>query len=98
MSMDNIIKDIQDIMFDLKQVEARVGEYRQDADRGINVNSTAKAEAEPKHKTIERLFYYLIDAKDNMGFLQTDLRDIHNKLDALMEMVDYERVRKEAGL
>lgn len=96
--MDNIIKDIQDIMFDLKQVEARVGEYRQDADRGINVNHTAEAEVEPKHKTIERLFYYLIDAKDNMGFLQTDLRDIHNKLDALMEMVDYERVRKEAGL
>ena len=96
--MENLIKDVQDIMYDIKQVEARVGEYRQDADRGINVNHTAKAEAEPKEKTVERLFYYLIDAKDNMGILQTDLRDLHNKLDALMEMMDYERVRKEAGL
>jgi len=96
--MENIIKDIQDIMYDIKQVEARVGEYRQDADRGINVNRTAKAEAEPKDKTIECLFYYLIDAKDNMGFVQTDLHDIRDKLDALMEMVEYEKVRKEAGL
>ena len=96
--METIIKDIQDIMYDIKQVEARVGEYRQDADRGINVNHTAKAEAESKEKTIERLFYYLIDAKDNLGFVQTDLRDIHDKLDALMEMVEYEKVRKEAGL
>jgi hypothetical protein len=96
--MDTILKDIQDIMFDIKQVEARVGEYRQDADRGINVNHTAKAEVEPKEKTIERLFYYLIDAKDNLGFVQTDLRDIHDKLDALMEIVEYEKVRKEAGL
>lgn len=96
--MENLIKDVQDIMYDIKQVEAHVAEYRQDADRGINVNSTAKAENEPKEKTVERLFYYLIDAKDNMGILQTDLRDLHNKLDTLMEMMDYERVRKEAGL
>lgn len=96
--MENVMKEIEAIMYEVKQVEARVGEYRQDADRGINVNSTAKAEAEPKEKTIERLFYYLIDAKDNMGFLQTDIRDIHDKLDALMEMVEYEKVRKEAGL
>jgi len=96
--MDNVIKDIQDIMYDIKQVEARVGEYRQDADRGINVNSVREVEDEPKEKTVERLFYYLIDAKDNLGFVQTDLRDIHDKLDALMEMVEYEKVRKEAGL
>lgn len=96
--METIIKDIQDIMYDIKQVEARVGEYRQDADRGINVNHTAKAEAEPKEKTVERLFYYLIDAKDNLGFVQTDLHDIRDKLDALMEMVEYKKVRKEAGL
>ena len=96
--MENVMKEIEAIMYDVKQVEARVGEYRQDADRGINVNHTTKAEAEPKEKTIECLFYYLIDAKDNMGFLQTDIRDIHDKLDALMEMVEYEKVRKEAGL
>lgn len=96
--MEMIMKDLNDIILDVKQVTSRAGEYRQDIDRGINVNHAGQREQEPKAKTIENLFYYLIEAKHDMDRVGDDLKDIHGKLDALMEMLDYERVRKEAGL
>ena len=96
--MEMIMKDLNDIIFDVKQVTSRAGEYRQDIDRGINVNHTGQQEGVPKAKTIENLFAYLIDAKHDMDRIGDDLKDIHGKLDALMEMLEYEQVRKEAGL
>lgn len=96
--MEMIMKDLNDILFDVKQAVSRAGEYRKGIDRGINVNHTSQQEGVPKAKTIENLFSYLIDAKHDMDRVKEDLQDIHCKLDALMEMLDYERVRKEAGL
>ena len=96
--MEMIMKDLNDIIFDVKQAASRAGEYRKDIDRGINVNHVGQQEQEPKAKTIERLFDYLIDASNDMERVKEDLQDLHTKLDALMEMLDYERVRKEAGL
>ena len=34
--MENLIKELEAIMFDVKSVEARTGGYKKDIDRGIN--------------------------------------------------------------
>ena len=98
MEYNIIIADIKDIMYDAKEAQARLAQYITDADRGINVNHVAQEENEPKAKTIENLFAYLIEAKNDMARAEDDLKDLYNKLEALVEIVEYEAVRKEAGL
>jgi len=91
--MENLIKELEAIMFDVKSVEARTGGYKNDIDRGINVNHTS--ETVNKQDKINSLFEYLIDAKDDMDRVQDSLKDITNKLDTLLDMVEYEAVAKE---
>ena len=91
--MENLIKELEAIMFDVKSVEARTGGYKNDLDRGINVNHTS--ETVNKQDKINSLFEYLIDAKDDMDRVQDSLKDITNKLDTLLDMVEYEAVAKE---
>lgn len=93
--MENVIKEIEAIMFDIAEVEARAGVAKADADRGINVNHTAEAEGYPKAKVIENLFSYLIDAKHDMDRVQDDLKEIKDKLDTLLDVVEYEAVAQE---
>ena len=93
--MENFIKDLEDIMFDVKSVEARTGGYKKDIDRGINVNHTPEYDTSvTKQDKINSLFEYLIDAKDDMDRVQDSLKDITNKLDTLLDMVEYENVAK----
>jgi uncharacterized protein YpuA (DUF1002 family) len=98
MEYNLIIADIKDIMYDAKEAQARLAQYITDADRGINVNHVAQEENEPKAKTIENLFAFLIEAKYDMDRVKDDLKDLYNKLETLVEIVEYEAVRKEAGL
>ena len=91
--MENLIKELEAIMFDVKSAEARTGGYKNDIDRGINVNHTS--ETVNKQDKINSLFEYLIDAKDDMDRVQDSLKDITNKLDTLIDMVEYEAVAKE---
>lgn len=91
--MENLIKELEAIMFDVKAVEARTGGYKNDIDRGINVNHTS--ETVNKQDKINSLFEYLVDAKDDMDRVQDSLKDITNKLDTLLDMVEYEAVAKE---
>lgn len=94
--MESLIKDIQAIMFDVKSAEARTGEYKKDIDRGINVNHTPEYDTSvTKQDKINSLFEYLVDAKDDMDRVQDSLKDITNKLDTLLDMVEYEAVAKE---
>ena len=93
--MENLIKELEAIMYDVKFVEARTGEYKMDIDRGINVNHHREIENVPKAKTIENLMYYLLEAKGDMDRVQDSIKDIHNKLDTLLDMVEYEAVAKE---
>jgi hypothetical protein len=74
--MEIIIADIKDIMFDAKEAQARLEQYITDADRGINVTHAAQAEKEPKAKTIETLFYYLIEAKHDMDRVKDDMKEL----------------------
>ena len=91
--MENLIKELEAIMFDVKSVEARTGGYKNDIDRGINANHTS--ETVNKQDKINSLFEYLIDAKDDMDRVQDSLKDITNKLDTLLDMVEYEAIAKE---
>jgi hypothetical protein len=90
-----ITKDIQDIMFDLKQTQCNLEQYITDVDRGINVNHVNKLEDYPKAKTIENLFSYLIDAKNDMDRIKDSLKEIHAKLDDLVDVVEYETLAEK---
>ena len=94
--MESLIKDIQAIMFDVKSAAARTGEYKKDIDRGINVNHTPEYDTSvTKQDKINSLFEYLIDAKDDMDRVQDSLKDITNKLDTLLDLVEYEAIAQE---
>lgn len=90
-----VIKDIQDIMFDLKQTQSRLEQYITDADRGVNVSNVSKQEGEPKAKTIDTLFYYLIDAKNDMDLIKDSMKEIHSKLADLVDVVEYETIAEK---
>lgn len=93
--MENLIKELEAIMFDVKSAEARTGEYKMDIDRGINTNHHREIENVPKAKTIENLMYYLVEAKHDMDRVQDSLKEITDKIDTLLDMVEYEAVAKE---
>ena len=94
--MENVIKEIEAILFDLKSVEARTGEYKRDIDRGINVNHTPEYDTSvTKQDKINSLFEYLTDAKHDMDRVQDSLKDIEEKLDTLLDVVEYEVVAQK---
>lgn len=93
--MENVIKEIEAIMFDVKDAAARTGEYKMDIDRGINTNHHREIENVPKAKTIENLMHYLIEAKHDMDRVQDSLKEITDKLDDLLDVVEYEAIAQE---
>ena len=94
--MENLIKELEAIMFDVKAVEARTGGYKNDTNRGINVNHTPEYDTSvTKKDKINSLFEYLIDARDDMERVQDSLKDITDKLDTLLDMFEYEAIAKE---
>jgi len=94
--MENVMQELKAIMQDVKEANARAGEYKQDIDRGINVNHTPEYDTSvTKQDKINSLFYYLDDAKFNMDRVQESLKDIHEKLDVLLDVVEYENIAKE---
>jgi uncharacterized coiled-coil protein SlyX len=71
--------------------EVRGGPYS----RGINVNHTPEYDTSvTKQDKINSLFEYLIDAKNDMDRVQDSLKDLTNKLDTLLDMVEYEAIAK----
>ena len=93
--MENVMQELKAIMQDAQEASARAGEYKMDIDRGINTNHHREIENVPKAKTIENLMYYLIEAKQDMDRVQDSLKDIHEKLDVLLDVVEYENIAKE---
>jgi hypothetical protein len=94
--MENIIKDIHDIMADVKAVEARTGEYKKDLYRGINSTSDPELDTFPnKGAKIEEMLTYMLEAKDDMDRLQDSLKEVTIKLDNLLDVVEYEDIAKE---
>ena len=94
--MENFIKDLEYIMFDVKSAEARTGGYKRDLDRGINSTSDPELDTFPsKAAKIEEMFTYMLEARDDFDRVQGSLKDITNKLDTLLDMVEYEAIAKE---
>lgn len=93
--MQNVVRELEAIMFDVKDATSRAGEYKLDIDRGINTNHHRELENVPKAQTIENLMYYLVEAKHDMDRVQDSLKDIHEKLDTLLDMVEYEAIAEE---
>jgi|TARA_B110000908_G_C9972467_1_gene321793 septation ring formation regulator EzrA len=93
--MENLIKELEAIMYDVKDATSRTSDYKLDIDVGIDTNHHRKSENVPKAQTIASLMCYLIDAKHDMDRVEDGLKDIHNKLDTLLDMVEYEAVAKE---
>jgi hypothetical protein len=90
--MMNVYREIYGLQYDLKVLISQTERYRDDADRGINVSFTAKAENEPKEKQVERLVSYLIDAKHDLDRLRDDLKGVLDNLVKLVDIVEYETV------
>ena len=93
--MENILAELKAIMQDAQEASARAGEYKNDIDRGINVNHYPADTSVTKQDKINSLFEYLIDAKDDMDRVKDSLKDIHDKLDDLLELVEYENIAEE---
>jgi len=94
--MENFMKELEAIMYDVIEVSARTGEYKRDIDRGINVNHTPEYDTSvTKQDKINSLFGYLTDAKHDMDRVQDSLKEIKDKIDDLLDMVEYEAVAKE---
>ena len=94
--MENILAELKAIMQDAHEASARAGEYKMDIDRGINVNHTPEYDTSvTKQDKINSLFEYLVDAKDDMDRVQDSLKDITNKLDTLLDLIEYEAIAQE---
>jgi uncharacterized membrane protein len=94
--MENLIKDIEAIEYDMLVLINRAEGYRQDADRGVNVNHTAKEEGYSNEKVVESLFEYLTDAVHDIDRMRDDMKEIMEHLTNLVDNVEYESVRQQA--
>jgi len=95
--MENIIKQIRDIESDLHTVINRAEGYRNDAERGINVNHTCEGDMSwTKQDKINSLFEYLEDAKNDIDRLKDDIKEAKKHLTNLLDDVEYESVRQKA--
>ena len=90
--MEMIIREIKDLQHDVKVMLSHADDYHRDADRGINVSFTSKAENEPKEKQVERLLHYLVDAKHDIDRLRDEMKDLLDNLEKLVDTVEYETV------
>lgn len=93
--MENILKDIGSIYHDLNTLISRAEDYRREADRGVNVNTTID-DTWTKNQKIESLLYYLTDAVQDFDRLKDDMKELREQLDNLVDEVEYERVRIKA--
>ena len=88
--LQHIYKEIYELQYDVKVMISHAERYKQDADRGLNVNCVAKEEGWPKDKQIESLFSYLHDAKMDIDRLRDEMKEVLDKLSDLIDTVEYE--------
>jgi high-affinity Fe2+/Pb2+ permease len=93
--MENIIKDIQDIMEDTRDVVIKSERAKRDIETGINTNHTREYEEVTKQQKIENLFYYLVEAKQDMDEVKDMIKKVQESLDTLLDTVQYEDIAKE---
>jgi hypothetical protein len=95
--MEKIIRDIKDIESDIDKIISRAEEYRNDAERGINVNHDRKDDFSwSTEDQVESLFEYLEDAKNDIDRMKDDLKVVKDYLTNLLDDVEYESIRQKA--
>ena len=95
--MEKIIRDIKDIESDIDKIISRAEEYRNDAERGINVNHDRKDDFSwSTEDQVESLFEYLEDAKNDIDRMKDDLKVVRDYLTNLVDDVQYESIRQKA--
>lgn len=95
--MEKIIRDIKDIESDIDKLISRAEEYRNDAERGINVNHDRKDDFSwSTEDQVESLFEYLEDAKNDIDRMKDDLKVVKDYLTNLLDDVEYESIRQKA--
>jgi len=93
--MENLIKDIQDIMEDTRDVIIKAENAKRDIETGINTNHTREYEEVTKQQKIDNLFYYLVEAKQDVDEVKDMIKGVQERLDKLLDVVEYESVAKE---
>ena len=94
--MEIIIKEIEAISSDVYTIVGKAEVCKADIDRGINVSHTPKGELGiSKQDKINTMFYYLDEAKFDVDAIRDDLKEIKNKLDDLLDLVQYEEVAQK---
>ena len=93
--MEMIIKEIEAISSDVYTIVGKAEVCKADIDRGINVNHTLLENSISKQDKINNLFYYLDEAKFDVDTIRDDLKEIKNKLDDLLDLVQYEEVAQK---
>ena len=95
--MEKFIRDIKDIESDIDKIISRAEEYRNDAERGINVNHDRKDDFSwSTEDQVESLFEYLEDAKNDIDRMKDDLKVVKDYLTNLLDDVQYESIRQKA--
>ena len=90
MNIDTINKDIAALQLDLKSLLARVGQYKQDANRGYIANVNRPGEDYPARKRAENLADYLGDTVFDFDRIGDDLKIIMGHLEKLQDVIEYE--------
>lgn len=93
--MENLIKDIQDIMEDTRDVILKAESAKRGIETGINTNHTREYEEVTKQQKIDNLFYYLVEAKQDVDEVKDMIKGVQERLDKLLDVVEYEAVAKE---
>ena len=93
--MENLIKDIEAIKYDVLTLINRAEDYRNDAERGVNVNHDSDFSWSKEDK-IKSLFEYLIDAANDIDRMRDDMKEIMEHLTNLVDSVEYESIRQQA--
>jgi len=93
--MENLIKDIQEILEDTRDVIIKAESAKRDIETGINTNHTREYEEVTKQQKIESLFYYLVEAKHDVDQVKDMIKGVQESLDKLLDVVEYESVAKE---
>jgi uncharacterized coiled-coil DUF342 family protein len=96
--MEMIIREIQAIQHDMKVMLSHADNYKDDADRGINVSYTQQQEGATKQQQIDGLVYYLINAKHDIDRLRDDMKEVLANLEKLVDTVEYETLAEEIRL
>ena len=88
--MENVLKEVEALIYDAKVVVCRAENYRNDIDRGINANIVQEDEDYDKSKLIDRLMDYLIDAKHDFDRLRDEVLGLHENLEKLHRQIEWE--------